>query len=128
MQPCKRTYHSKVYWKLNMFRAAHRSSSGALNCICSLWFIYPCGERPLSRLSGKLHFTLSLDNGRSPHGYINQGCKYSLELLMMSGVPRETCWAFSKLWNDKFYCRVASCWLFLLIFAIGIYYKLSSAI
>jgi len=23
-----------------MFRAAHRSSSGALNCICSLWFIY----------------------------------------------------------------------------------------
>ena len=22
-----------------MFRAAHRSSSGALNCICSLWFI-----------------------------------------------------------------------------------------
>jgi len=26
-----------------MFRAAHRSSSGALNCICSLWFIY-CNE------------------------------------------------------------------------------------
>jgi hypothetical protein len=23
-----------------MFRAAYRSSSGALNCICSLWFIY----------------------------------------------------------------------------------------
>ena len=23
-----------------MFRAAHRSSSGAVNCICSLWFIY----------------------------------------------------------------------------------------
>jgi hypothetical protein len=22
---------------------AHRSSSGALNCICSLWFKYPCG-------------------------------------------------------------------------------------
>ena len=35
-----------------MFRAAHRSSSEALNCICSLWFIYPCGDRPLSRLSG----------------------------------------------------------------------------
>jgi len=30
-----------------MFRAAHRSSSGALNCICSLWFIYKCGDRPL---------------------------------------------------------------------------------
>ena len=36
-----------------MFRAAHRSSSGALNCICSLWFIYTCGDRSLSRLSGK---------------------------------------------------------------------------
>jgi len=24
---------------LNMFRAAHHSSSGALNCVCSLWFI-----------------------------------------------------------------------------------------
>jgi len=31
-----------------MFRAAHRSSSGALNCICSLWFIYTYGDRPLS--------------------------------------------------------------------------------
>jgi len=32
-----------------MFRAAHRSSSGALNCTYRLWFIYPCGDRPLSR-------------------------------------------------------------------------------
>jgi len=39
-----------------MFRAAHRSSSGALNYICSLWFIYTCGDRPLSRL----RFSLSL--------------------------------------------------------------------
>ena len=45
-----------------MFRAAHCSSLGALNCVCSLWFIYPCGDRPLPRLG----------NGRSPHGYINQ--------------------------------------------------------
>ena len=36
-----------------MFRAAHRSSSWALNYNCSLWFIYPFGDRPLSRLSGK---------------------------------------------------------------------------
>jgi len=45
-----------------MFRAAHRSSSGALKCICSLWFIYKRGDRPFSRLS--------LDNDRSPHVYI----------------------------------------------------------
>ena len=51
MQPCNRIYYSKVYWRLNMFRAAYRSSSGALNCICSLWFTYTHGERPLSALT-----------------------------------------------------------------------------
>jgi hypothetical protein len=30
MQPCNRIYYSTVHWRLNMFRAAHRSSSGAL--------------------------------------------------------------------------------------------------
>jgi hypothetical protein len=52
MQPCNRIYQSKIYWRLNMFRAAHPSSSGAPNCICSLWFIYTCGNRQLSRLGG----------------------------------------------------------------------------
>jgi len=64
MQLCNRICYSKVYWRLNMFRAAHGSSSGALNYTCSLWFIYPCGDRPLPRLS--------LGNGRSPHGYTKQ--------------------------------------------------------
>jgi hypothetical protein len=48
MQLCTRIYYSKVYWRLNMFRAAHRPSSGAMNSICSLWLIYPFGDRPLS--------------------------------------------------------------------------------
>ena len=65
MQPCNGIYYSKVFRRFSMFRAAHRSSSGALNCIGSLWFIYACSDRPLSKLSG-------LDNGRSPHVYINQ--------------------------------------------------------
>jgi len=30
MQPCFRIYYSTVHWRLNMFRAAYRSSSGAL--------------------------------------------------------------------------------------------------
>ena len=30
MQPCNRIYYSTVYWRLNMFRAAYRSSSGVL--------------------------------------------------------------------------------------------------
>ena len=73
MQLCNRIYYSKVHWRPNMFRAAHRSSSGALNRICSLWFIYPCGVQSLPRLRGKwIHFPLSLGNGRTPHGYINQ--------------------------------------------------------
>jgi len=31
---------------------------------------------------------------------------------MVSGVPHETCWAFRKFWNNKFYYKVASCWYF----------------
>jgi len=69
MQPCNRIYYSKIYWRLNMFRAA-------------------------------------------PHVYINQ--RLQIQLLMMSGMPLETCWAFHKLWNNKFHCKVAFCWLFLL--------------
>jgi len=38
-----------------------------------------------------------------------------LELLMMSGMQLETCWAFNEQWNNKFCYKVASCWLFLLI-------------
>jgi hypothetical protein len=34
---------------------------------------------------------------------------------MMSRMPLETCWAFNKHWNNKFYYKVASGWLFLLI-------------
>jgi hypothetical protein len=30
MQPCNIIYYSTVHWRLNMFRAAHRSSSAAL--------------------------------------------------------------------------------------------------
>ena len=35
------------------FRAVHRSSSGALNSICSFRFICLYGNRPLSRLNGQ---------------------------------------------------------------------------
>jgi hypothetical protein len=31
---------------------------------------------------------------------------------MMGGMPLETCWAFNKLWNNKFYYKAASCWYF----------------
>jgi len=41
LQLCNRIYYFKVYWRLNMFRAAHRSSSGALNCFF-FWLFIPC--------------------------------------------------------------------------------------
>jgi hypothetical protein len=34
---------------------------------------------------------------------------------MLSVVSLETCWALNKHWNNKFYYKVAFCWLFLLI-------------
>jgi len=37
---------------------------------------------------------------------------------MMNGMPFETCLALNKLWNNKFYYRVASCWLYLLIHSL----------
>jgi len=36
-------------------------------------------------------FPLRLDYGRSPHVYVNQKLQKQLELLMMSGIPLETC-------------------------------------
>ena len=36
-------------------------------------------------------FPLRLDYGRSPHAYVNQRLQIQLELLMMSGMPLETC-------------------------------------
>jgi len=48
----------------------------------------------------------------SPHAYVNQRLQIELKLLMMSGMPLETCWAINERWNNKFYYKVASCWLF----------------
>jgi hypothetical protein len=64
--------------------------------------------------SAEGQFPLRLDYGRSPHAYVKQRLQIQLELLMMSGVPLETFWVFNERWNNKFYYKVASCWLFLL--------------
>jgi hypothetical protein len=107
MQPCNRIYYFTVHWRLNMFWAAYRSSSWALTVFAA------CGDRPYSSL-GTGQFPLWLDYGRSPHTYVNQRLQIHLEILTMSGVPLETCWAFNERWNNKLYYKVASCWLFLL--------------
>jgi len=56
-----------------MFRAAYRSSSGALTVFVA---------------SG---LDTHVVTGRSPHAYVNQRLQIQLELLMMSGIPLETC-------------------------------------
>jgi len=69
---------------------------------------------PPLRLQSTHQFPLRLDYGRSSHEYVNQRLQIQLELLMTSGMPLETCWAFNERWNNKFCYKVASCWLFLL--------------
>jgi len=113
MQPCSRIYYSTVHWRLNMFRAAYRSSSGGLTVfVASGLHTHVVTGR--SQVWVGTQFPLRLDYGRSPHAYVNQRLQIQLELLMMSGMPPETCWAFNERWNNKFYYKVASCWLFLL--------------
>jgi len=112
MQPCNRIYYSTVHWRLNMFRAAYRSSSGALTVFASSGLHTHVVTGYSQVWVGTL--PLRLDYSRSPHAYVNQRLQIQLELLMMSGMPLETCWAFNERWNNRFYYKVASCWLFLL--------------
>jgi len=110
MQPCNRTYYSTVHWRLDMFRAVYRSSSGALTVFAASGL----HTHVVTGHSQVWEFPLRLDYEQSPHAYVNQRLQIQLELLMMSGMPLETCWAFKERWNNKFYYKVASCWLCLL--------------
>jgi hypothetical protein len=73
------------------FGRPHAHHQELNNCSSSLWFyrwsvvvavllvvVGPAGQ-------------LRLDYGRSPHAYVNQRLQIQLELLMMSGMPLETC-------------------------------------
>jgi len=91
-----------------MFQAAYRSSLGALT-------VFAASGLHTHVVTGRSQVPLRLDYGRSLHAYVNQTLQINLELLMMSGMPLETCWAFNERWNNKLYYKVASCWLFLLI-------------
>jgi hypothetical protein len=96
-----------------MFRAAYRSSSGALT-VCAASGLHTHVVTGRSQVWVGTEFPLRLDYGRSPHAYVNQRLQIQLQLLMMSGMPLETCWAFNERWNNKFYYKVAYSWLFLL--------------
>ena len=103
MQTCNRIYYSKVFLK-----ARHVSSGTPIIIRSSKLYL-----QPLIYMSMWWPAVVILDNGRSPHAYVNQRLQIHLELLMMRVMPLETCWAFNERWNNKFYYKVASCWLFL---------------
>jgi hypothetical protein len=109
MQPCNRIYYSTVLWQLNMFWVAYLSSSGALT-------VFAASGLHMHVVTGRSQVWVGtrLDYGRSPNAYENQRLQIQLGLLMMSGMPLETCWAVDEWWNNKFCYKVASCWLFLL--------------
>jgi hypothetical protein len=111
MQPCIRIYYSTVHWRLNMFRAAYRSSSGALT-------VFAASGLHMHVVTG--HSQVWVGTSVPTQTWLRPIttciCKpeaANTELLMMSGVPLETCWAFNEWWNNKFCYKVASCWLFL---------------
>jgi hypothetical protein len=106
-------YYSTLHWRLNMFRAEYRSSSGALTVFAASG-LHTHVVTGRSQVWVETEFPLRLDYGRSPHEYVSQRLQIQLELLMVSGIPLETCWTFNERWNNKFYYNVASCWLFLL--------------
>ena len=112
MQLCNRIYYSTVHWRLNVFRAAYRSSSGALTVFASsglrthvvtgrsqVWVGIPT-QTWLQPVTTCVLKPEAANTVRGP---------------MMSGMPLETRWAFNERWNNKFYYKVASCWLFLLM-------------
>ena len=93
-----------------MFRAAYRSSSGALT-------VFAASGLHTHVVTGRSQVKsrqVKCDYGQSPHAYVNQRLQIQLELLMMSSMPLETCSVVNERWNNKFRYKVASCWLFLL--------------
>jgi hypothetical protein len=67
-----------------MFRVVHRSSSGALT-------VFAASGLHMHVVTGRSQVPLRSDYGWSPHVYVNKRLQIQLELLMMSGVPLETC-------------------------------------
>jgi len=77
-----------------MFRAACRSSSGALTVFAASG-LHTHVVTGRSQVWVATAFPLRLDYGRSPHAYVNQRLQIQLGLLMMSDMLLKTCWAFN---------------------------------
>ena len=86
--------HSFKIRQLDVHGSVHHN----INLIEITNMMRPCGYRQLS----------------ATQTYVKPEAAITVfELLKMSGVSLETCWAIKKHWNNKFYYTVAFCWLFL---------------
>jgi hypothetical protein len=94
MQPCNIMYYSTVHWRLNTFRAAYRSSSGALTVFAasSLHTHMVTGRSqgwvgtqfPLRRMSIHTQLAMAVDGGWYPasrHGYFKPVERLQFALL-----------------------------------------------
>ena len=63
----------------------------------AIWFNKTCRDKQLTpnyiniKINGNNRQCNNTIYGRSPHAYVNQRLQIQLELLMMSGIPLETC-------------------------------------
>ena len=55
-----------------------------------------------------MHFSLSFDNGRSPHGYINQRLQTQFRAPDDERCSARNMSSLNELWNNKFYYKAAS--------------------
>ena len=85
------------------------------NCNCSLWFYISLWLLAAVMAEWEFSFHSAMTAaGSQPQMYVKPEAAITVfELLMIRAVLLETCWAIKKLWNNKFYYTVASCWLFL---------------
>ena len=103
MQPCNRIYYSKI-----LLKAQHVSSGIPLIVRSSNLYLQPLVFIPV-------WWPAVVQPGQRPVTTWVYKPEFANTVWMMSGMPLETCWAFNKFWNNKFYYKVAFCWLFLLI-------------
>ena len=99
--------------------ATSRKVAGSIpNCVIGiLQWHNPSGRTMALGLTRPL--TVIAGSCRQPQTYVKPESAITVfELLMMSGVSLETCWAIKKHWNNKFYHTVAYCWLFLYHFHV----------
>jgi hypothetical protein len=95
MQQCTRIYYSMFIWSLACFERHTAHHQELKNCTGSLWFYIRVRLLDVE-VAGRFTASSKL-NVQQPHMYVKpESVSAFFELLMMSGVSLETCWASYK--------------------------------